>query len=110
MGESKKISELYERNWKIFEPYLAYSFSEELKCKDFVRGEKYSLLEEIIRIDNIIKMQKDINIKEIKENLVKFIQKTDSMMKNFKNLSSFSINSESESGKKAYQVVAIIFK
>ena len=109
--ESIEKSKLSDRNGRIFELYLAYSFSQELKCKDFVQGVKYSLLEEIIKLENIIKAEKDIDhqeIEEIRNNIIQYIKTTEGIMKNFKDLSDFSSNSDSQSKKKVNKVVVIM--
>ena len=94
---SKKDLEILARDGQIFELFIAYYFSRELKCDYFFRGCKYSLLDEILRIEKILINQEDINEKEkaeIKEKIKEYIQKMNNLMQNFKDFSSFSSSSE----------------
>ena len=74
----RKNIEIFDKNVSIFQFYIGYCFSKELKCENFVQSKKYSLINEIIRIEKILRRQKDIKTEEkteIKEKLKKYIEK-----------------------------------
>ena len=88
----KKNIEIFDKNQRNFELNIAYCFSKELECENFSQGKKYSLFDEIMRIEEIIKNQKDITTEEknkIKENLIRYIEKINSLMTCYKDFSNF---------------------
>ena len=102
----KKNIEISDKNQRIFELYIAYCFSRELECENFSQGKKYSLFNEIMRIEEIIKNQKDIATEEnnkIKENLIRYIEKINSFMTCYKDFSKFSRENETRSQKNIEQ-------